>query len=651
EELKILVGINIDNATFKSIENSKLIKEEFSKEQILLFNKDSNSNKYLNIDILSKMLLTQKIKMKIYNTNNLHAKIYILRDDIKEQRTGLKYNGSVITGSSNLTHSGLSSDGNIEINVELKDNDDIKFAYEIFMDIWDNQSREFTKEDVDNYIIPFIKIDNIDKNKNTLTTFQVYIKLLIEHFGNRINFINSDDIFVPDGYKQLSYQVEAVNDGIDKLDKHNGFFLSDVVGLGKTVVTAMLCKKLEPLLIKKILIVIPPAIKSQWMDTFDTFEIKNYDIISFSSLDKIDSSKYKLIIVDESHKFKNIKTKRYEKLAKICKDKKVILLSATPQNNSPKDLHSQLNLFQNMKNSTISTCENLDRFFNTLNSEYQDIINSDDGNIDKKSLENISIQIRDKVLRNIMIRRTRTDIEAHSMYMSELINQGLTIPEVKPLKEHEYEMKEPLNSIFEKTANILVDKLKYERFNTLAYLTTKARETYYPNESDNIFEHNALSTLMRNLLIKRFESSFYAFNISINRQLIKYQEFIKNFKNDKIYLGKKASDILNYDETINSDYDKFIEKLIEKGDIKILSQNDFKYGYLEKLEADLLVLEDLVELWRDNKDDPKVDKFIDEIVSQDLTNHIEKKIVVFTESKDTSKYLETKLPNNDKILF
>ena len=133
--------------------------------------------------------------------------------------------------------------------------------------------------------------------------------------------------------------------------------------------------------------------------------------------------------------------------------------------------------------------------------------------MDKDELKLISTQIRDTILRDIMIQRTRGDIANHKMYMREFREQNLSLPEVKPIEEHEYEMDDALSKLFADTTNILIDELKYERFNSLSYLTLDAREKYYSN--DTIFNLNQLAYLMRNLLIKRFESSFYSFNISI----------------------------------------------------------------------------------------------------------------------------------------
>ena len=628
---RILVGINADKSTFDA---TQLIKK-FSKEQVDIYNQEPiKIEEYKNFESMRELIIEKKIEIRISDSRAVHSKMYIMRSgELPNYRgDGITFVGSVIIGSSNLTHNGL--EGNTEINAELNQERDIVEAVKVFEKLWAD-SVELTEDDFDKFITPNLK-------EPTLTPHQLYIRLLIEHFGHRIDFIEDKNIFVPKHFKKLSYQVEAVNDGLAKLREHNGFFLSDVVGLGKTVVVAMLLKKMESNLKKRVLVVIPPAVRTQWQDTFIEFNISSYDIVSLAKLSSVDAFKYEMVIVDESHKFKNSESQRYKQLYNICLNKKVILLSATPQNNTPSDLYNQIALFQNVKNSTLHSCKNLQNFFSERDKSYKNIINNSP--IDEKALKNLSEEIRDRVLRTLMIRRTRYDIEHHDMYRVDIVEQGLSIPKVNKPHEHEYRLEGKLGKIFDDTAIDITQKLNYSRFNLLYYLTKKARLEHYPNESANIFEKNPLSGLMKTLLVKRFESSFCAFKTSIKRHLRRYEKFIENFEKDIIYLGDKATDILDYEE--DADSDEFIENLIDKGKVKQLTRADFENGLEEALKSDLKIFKELVERWKDIDKDPKLDKF-KEVIKKDIN----KKIVIFTESVDTLNYLKRKLCNIEKILF
>ena len=633
KKTRILVGINADRESFNA---SQLI-QKFSKEQIDIYNREPLAlQEYHNFQILQELIIQNRIEIRISPTRDIHSKIYIIRSKElpNHQKDGITFRGSVIIGSSNLTHNGL--EGHREINAELNQERDIIDALKIFNRLWE-ESTELTREDFNEFIIPNLK-------EPTPTPHQLYIKLLIEHFGERIDFIDDKNIFVPHHYKKLSYQVEAVNDGLAKLREHNGFFLSDVVGLGKTVVVTMLIKKLKDRLSQRVLVVIPPAVRTQWEDIFNDFKIECCDVVSLASLDKVVASHYEMVVVDESHKFKNSESKRYKQLYKIALNKKVILLSATPQNNTPRDLYNQIALFQNIKNSTLPNCKNLQSFFVEREKKYREIINNQP--IDNNALKNISEEIRDNILRTVMIRRTRYDIEHHNMYRVDIEKQGLSIPKVNPPIEHKYKLEGEVGKIFDNTAIKITQKLNYSRFNLLYYLTPNAQEKYYPNESKNIFVKNPLAGLMKVLLVKRFESSFSAFKSSINRHLKRYEKFIENYKSDIIYLGEMATDILDFDAESDEDYDIFIQNLIEKGRVKQLKRADFREGFESNLKSDLKIFQELVESWREVEDDPKLDKFR-EILAEDR----DKKVVIFTESVDTLNYLKSKLYDTQKILF
>lgn len=161
--------------------------------------------------------------------------------------------------------------------------------------------------------------------------FELYIKLLTEYFGKNIDYDPNSIGDLPQNFKKLSYQVDAVNEGFNMLIKHNGFILADVVGLGKTVIAAMVAKKF---LIQngrentKILVVYPPAVEKNWKDTFKNFNIDKYTkFITNGSLEKIlephqdywKKEDYDLVIADEAHRFRNHKTGAFQNLQLICK--------------------------------------------------------------------------------------------------------------------------------------------------------------------------------------------------------------------------------------------------------------------------------------------------------------------------------------------
>ncbi len=644
---RILVGINIDKLTLEAKEAGiKLNLMDFEKmsgrfveEQLVGLNKESYSQEVdESVMLFAQMLAEKKIEIRISPEKNIHSKIYILREDeIKKHDGSIDYRGSVITGSSNLTENGLSK--NFEFNVELRDSDDIAFALEEFNNLWAS-GIEISDKDVDS-----IKAKS---HLRDITPHELYMKFLIEHFDDRIDYDPNMIRNLPKGYMKLAYQQDAVTEGLSKIKKHNGFFLADVVGLGKTVTAAMVVQKLLPSIEGEVLVIAPPSIQQEWSETFERFEIgkqRNYDIRSLGKLESIrDTAKYSLVIIDESHKFKNYATSRYAQLERICKEqinykKKVILISATPLNNRPMDIANQLYLFQDKRNSTIASYPNLETFFAKVDKDYKEIIapSKDDKPIDIVKLKELSLRVRESILREVMVRRTRTDIQTHDMYAKDIEEQGLSIPDVEPIKEIAYEMSDSLLEIFSDTINKLTDELQYERYKILGYIKPKSR-VKYGKVSKNIFERGALelANLMRNMLIKRFESSFHAFKTTLNRQEKHLRGLIQMFDDDNILLGSKVNifDILEDEDSA----EEKIESMLEKGNVKVFEASDFLDGYKERLEKELLIFERLNQTWATVKEDPKLDSFRDI-----LKKNRGKKIVVFTESKQTAIYLEKSL--------
>ena len=156
DKLRILVGINVDKLTLDAKNRGKKLNlldyekfsAEFCKNQSDILEEENYTQTIdESINQFVKMMVENKLEIRISQDKNIHSKIYILREKefVKHDNT-IEQKGSVITGSSNLTQNGLSK--NYEFNVELKDNDDIKFALNEFEDLW-SKSIEIKDEDIE----------------------------------------------------------------------------------------------------------------------------------------------------------------------------------------------------------------------------------------------------------------------------------------------------------------------------------------------------------------------------------------------------------------------------------------------------------------------------------------------------------------------
>lgn len=686
-KVKVIAGINVD--PFIAL----------AQKQGLLFNANAKDTKTSFIesiqdDIISAKysknieegilqliddIASGKIEIRAHNSKKLHSKFYIfLSPNFNEHNP----NGMVIMGSSNLTAQGLGLENvehNYEMNIELRDYDNVKFADDEFEKLW-LQSTPILPVDAP----ALLKKTYLDA---TPTPFELYVKFLIEFFGKNIEYDPDSISDIPlKKFKKLSYQVDAVNQGYELLLKHNGFFLADVVGTGKTVMAALLAKKF---IIKngpktRILIVYPPALEKNWTSTFKDFEIQNYcDFITNGSLDKVidgkfknDKERYDLILVDEAHKFRNHKSQQFQNLQIICKsgreyiggvegfEKKIVLISATPLNNKPDDIYRLLTLFQDERNCNLPSVpeNNLQKYFYPLTQKYKEEIGQNPINL--ASIQEIFNDIRDKVIKDITIRRTRTDLQKNDRYSKDLIEQKIYFPKVAEPFTNEYLLPTDFAELFLETFNTIIDKNKIDfyRYQAIAYLTDEANNGTYQN-AETISK--SLASIMHNQLIKRLESSFYAFKKSLQKITTSTGYMIEMYENNKVYIAPDTSisvtDMMDKgftDEEIEFEMQKKNDEFnprnrtFEQNDFgKILKDKDGKVrpSFIDGLKRDFKYLTELNNRWQDieENNDPKWDVFVNLLKSEYFNADKNElgKLVIFTESVDTLTYLKDRLNN------
>ncbi len=642
EAIRILVGLSVDKRTYQVIETVRQneldfeshagIEKVFEKELLEEVETSADNNQVeQGIRKFCEFIKLGKIEIKAHPSKNLHAKVYISR-----YKDGDRDFGNVITGSSNFSEAGLLA--NREFNVQLKNSADVKFALEQFESLW--------KEGVD---ISEYYVDTIDKKtwlNDDITPYELYLKLLYEYFKEDLNIDN--DLFYknfPKDFMRLKYQEQAVYNAKKILEEYGGVFISDVVGLGKTYIAAMLANQLPG---RHLVIASPSLLErsnpNSWTNVFHDFNVAMHPE-SIGKLHKIiedGTDRYDNIFIDEAHRFRNELNMSYEQLSQICKGKKVILVTATPLNNSPIDILSQIKLFQKGKNSTIPGIRNLDAFFAGLQRRLKDLDRKANYDEYLRIVKENAHEIRDKVLKHLMVRRTRKEIELY--FKEDLAIQGLKFPEVLKPEPIFYQLNDKLDSIFTETIRLITDKkqFSYSRYAPLLYL----------KESIKSFEETQqknLISFMKTLLIKRLESSFYAFNQTLDRFIVSYEAFLKAYYNGYVYLSKKHfGKVLEY--LMEENYEA-IEKLIENDKAEQYAATDFSPELKKDLEKDLKTLRYIKTLWKQVKSDPKLEEFINELNNKRAFS--KNKIIIFTESKETAEYLAGELQDNlkEKILL
>jgi superfamily II DNA/RNA helicase len=676
--IRILVGINVD----------QLIKKYHDKGQLYLDNPEETKTDFLE-DMIKNIqeadydevtekgiiqfiedLISGKIELRAHPKKKIHAKVYIFRPVSFNEYAPCE----VITGSSNLTDAGLGAnpESNYEFNVSLRDYEDVKFATKEFERLW-NES------------VPILHAEAKALKKKTylrddFTPFELYIKMLIEYFGKRVEYDPYNiDLLLPDKFMRLKYQSDAANQGYAIMMKHNGFILADVVGLGKTIIACMVIKKFiyENGTHSKILIVVPPALETNWRRTTEDFQIKNhFEFITLGSLNKIlnednytysNADKFDLIVVDESHKFRNDYTEMYLALQEICKKprsrpsengdtrKKVILISATPLNNRPQDIENQLYLFQDRRNSTLENIRNLQDYFKPLNEQYKKLAAEKTLNI--KKLKSLFQKLRDDVVEPLVIRRTRTDIEKNKEYLEDMKSQGIIFPKVDDPISLFYELDGKLATLFFETVSLITgldengnetDGLGYYRYRAIEFLANEEDKKIYGNVKSI---SGRLSAIMKTLLVKRLESSFFAFTQSLNRFQRAIDNMIQMFENDRVFVAPDLDINKLLEEGLS--YDQIEAKINEKGgNNKEFKKSAFDKKFIALLKSDKEKVDDLALRWSKIKKDPKLDAFSDKLKSEFFKNKRHNpsgQLVIFSESKETAEQLSEQINKNFKF--
>ena len=673
-KVRVLIGIDVDKYIAKAAQQGKLFfgaEEEVKEEYLRKIRTDIETSNYRKdiedgMYLMVQDLLDKKLELRAHPSKKIHAKIYVLYPDNFNQ-----YSQSMaITGSSNLSGNGLgiTQDKQYEFNVKLDRYDDVKFAKDEFEQLWNEaEGCEITSEDIK---------AAIDRTylKGDVPPYDLYIKMLMEYYADRVLETDSTDPFdMPEGYTKYDYQMDAVIEGYQKLIRYDGFFLSDVVGLGKTIVATMIAKKF---LIEngyehtKILVVYPPAVEQNWKSTFKDFGIDKYaKFITNGSLSKVldeedynywNAEEYDLILVDEAHKFRSHTTSAFEQLQEICKmprleagnipgyKKKVMLISATPMNNSPADIYTEILLFQDPRHCTIDGVSNLTAFFSPLIKEFKRLRKNNNTSIE--DFKRLAEKVRDRIIKPLTVRRTRTDIESIPRYNKDVNG----FPKVEHPIENQYELNEHLANLFEQAIQILDKQLTYARYQAIAYLKPEVANGLYDNAE---LISRSLAGIRKNGLVKRLESSFYAFQVSIENFHQANQNMIDMFDNDKVYIAPDLDINLLLESGLSEE--EIEEKLNAKASNNpknaIFHAADFRPEFIDMLHNDQAILEQMLADWKDisDEDDSKFAKF-NELLKHELfrsDRNPEKKLVVFSESVDTVDYLKRRINRKDVLVI
>jgi len=708
--IKVLVGLNVDKLNDQLIEYSdqddqsgRLSNEEISQKFFVSLKKSINTETfdtqefYEQVRFFIDLIKNDRLIIRKTLRPN-HAKLYIFK--LQSEQVGRK--NLFITGSSNLTSSGLTTQE--EFNVEISDYG-FEDAEKYFDTLWEEAVKITENNSLKKKLIDLVEKDTLVKKITPFEAFALVLKIYLDSFEKRAIGQSLIKTFKDNGYTPYQYQLDAIRQALAIIENNNGVILANVVGLGKTIIACSVAKELR----KRGVIICPPGLMgdsrkkdSGWNMYKEQFGLHDWEVWSLGDLDKLQEAiKDKLkdievVIIDEAHRFRNQDTKNYEYLKNICRNKQVILLTATPFNNRPGDILSLLKLFITPKKSSI-TLENslVDRFksfkgafdrlgyikkyWNSTNEQkqkrahdyYQALFGekfSVPAGLEKikQRSKYLAKQIRD-VIEPVTIRRNRLDLEGNPYYKGEVKN----LSKVADPKEWFFELTKEQSELYDSVINTYFGdpdeggRFKGAIYRPFEYETARdkiTKERLTDEENFEFIQQRNLYDFMRRLLVKRFESSFGSFEQSlknfkhITESVLKFIE-----KTDKYILDRNLLERI-YDkdpEEIEQYLNDYTEK-INAGQYpknhKIYKLSVFKRRkeFLDDIQSDLKMFNEILDSLHEFdliENDPKTDCLIQNLKSQ-LRKEPKRKVVIFSEYLDTVKYLEPRLKKvfGDKLL-
>lgn len=707
--IKVLVGLNIDRLNFELVESS-VDKDTTDEEKIYKFfesvkrslNTEDFDTKEFYEQVRFFLELIAKDKLLIRKTfKPNHSKLYIFKLE-KEQAVKELF----ITGSSNLTKSGLSTQN--EFNVEIS-NYGFDEAEDYFDRYWEDAVKITEFEEMKKNLIKLVEKETLVKDVTPFEAFCLVLKTYLDSFQEKKIGDSLLKTLQDNGYIPYRYQLDAVKQALSIIEKNNGIIIADVVGLGKSIIASCIAKQLK----KRGIVICPPGLvgdksrSSGWRKYLGEFGLYDWEPYSRGNLREAlnfltKNKDIEVVIIDEVHWFRNQDTENYELLKNICREKQVILLTATPFNNRPGDILSLLKLFITPKQSSITLESNLvDQFkvfkgmfdklgfinkhWNSLNKAkrfkaqnyYKSMFGDEKVNLTKVSqrAQYLAKQIRN-VIEPVTIRRNRLDLQNHPNYKQEVRN----LSKVSDPQEWYFELsKEQSDFYTEVIENYFGDPNEGGKFKGAIYRPfeyekglkktafAEVEEKLSLDDNRTFQQQRNLFDFMRRLLVKRFESSFGSFEQSI-------KNFKKITERCQLFINKTGEYILDRSllekiyELDLDDIEKYLieyEKKISKGEYPkthkryVVSKFKDKEEFLENIQNDIDLFNEVLTKLNNLdlvKNDPKTACLLKKLKKQlektPKTNEPKRKIIIFSEYLDTVKYLEQALNEQygDKLL-
>lgn len=615
ESLKGVAKFRLLLGKTPEIENEKtlgnVLLEEIRKEvEGLDLTEDANKT----VKELANFLKKNNVEIRLFE-KFLHGKAYI-------------FDNLIVIGSSNFTSAGLTRYG--ELNTWKQESQAVFTRKEWFEKFW-SESIDFKDE--------LIRIlDESRFGSKEYTPYEIYIKSLYELQKDDLKEEEKTEkpIILPETKVNLAqFQDDAIIRIMTRLKKYGGCIVADSVGLGKTWIAKKILEKIGYYERKNVLIVCPAQLREMWRVEVKKIDVKENilsqeDLASENFLEKAKRTlggrfdDVELIVVDESHNFRNPLSNRWENFFTLVNDniankgKKpfILFLTATPINNTPWDLYWQIMLLVLM-DRTAFIKENIPDLFKFF----------------KESKDNPALL--NDLLNEISIRRTRDYILENyanpyvviEMPSGEKKEQKIIFPE-RVLENINYELDKSYQGMYKEISDTITEKLKMAYYRSLEY-----RKESLKTEEERLALGRmiAIGGIFRTILLKRLESSVDAFRKSITNH-IKFLKKLKTYLKSGKFLTKKTffKYLMISEEEIN---EKELKEVLENFDIRKYNAKEL----FDHIDVDIELLTKIFDKVKNIKpeDDAKLNVLKERLLKLSKYGQV----VLFTYYADTLNYI------------
>ena len=623
---------------------------------------------------LSAQLKEEKVRVKLYVAEPLHAKLYLAYSP-DSNRNKI----AAILGSSNLTYSGLTKQG--ELDADIENNRDLEALRDWFEDRWNDRfCIDITQELIE-------AIDNSWAGEEDIPPYYIYLKTAYHLSADARNGVKEFTLPPEFQHELFDFQQTAVKIAARHLnsEKRGGAMIGDVVGLGKTITACAIAKIYEMTYASSTLIICPANLQDMWDKYRKRYDLKA-DIMSIAKPIDIDNARYyRLIIVDESHNLRNEQGKRYQNIKALIErqDCKVLLLTATPYNKDFSDLSSQLKLF-------ISEDDDL----GIRPEEYIRELGGDRAFLQKHSEVFIrSIKAFEKsghlddwqeLMKLFLVRRTRTFIKDNYAKTDEKtgrkyleFNDGRKnfFPERKP-KAIKFDTTpgDQYSRLYSEEMIAMMEELRLPRYGLSQYEDTT--KTANVSSTDKRLLENLsragqrMMGFCKSTFFKRIDSSGFSFLLTLYRHILRNAVFIHAIENklplpigDENNLPEEwmedadVNDIFSDGEEeglgdnlidIPTDMKVYMEKarqyymlLTQKDNVAWIESTYFKRSLKTHLKQDCEKIIQMIRLC--DKWNPLTDQKLNQLEELLNKTHGTEKVLVFTQYSDTANYIYRQL--------